>query len=145
MREPARLAVIDTNVVAGALTTRESQSPTARIFAAMATGHLRFLLSEELLAEYATVLRRPRIRSQSGLNPDEISEILERLASNGETIALEPYAGPVPPDPKDAHLWALLVAVPSSVLITGDRTLREATRGFAVALTPREFTERFGL
>ncbi len=145
MSEPAPLAVIDTNVVTGALTTREAQSPTARIFVAMATGHLRFLLSEELLAEYATVLRRPRIRSQSRLNPDEISEILQRLASIGETIPVGPYTGPVPPDPRDVHLWALLVAAQGSVLVTGDRTLREATHAFAAAFTPREFVEQSGL
>jgi len=44
-----------------------------------------------------------------------------------------------PPDPGDAHLWALLAACPGAVLVTGDDALRKSPPQAASVLSPREF------
>ena len=56
--------VVDTNVVVSGLITSDATAPTARILDAMLRGELRFLLSEELLSEYRSVLLRPKIAAQ---------------------------------------------------------------------------------
>ena len=135
-RTPGGLVVVDTNVVVAGLLTREPGAPTAAILDAMLGGELRFLLSEELLAEYRSVLLRPKIAEAHGLLPSEVDEILIRLASHG--IVREPDGAPIG-TAGDGHLVALLESVPASVLVSGDaRLLRKvAPRG----RTPREFAE----
>ena len=133
------LLVVDTNVVVAGLLTREPNAPTARILDAMLGGTLRFLLSEALLAEYRVVLMRPAIARAHGLAADEVDEILIRLAANA--VIREPPAGPSGPA-GDTHLFELLAAEPSALLVSGDaRVLRHAG---ARGRSPREYLEESG-
>lgn len=128
--------VVDTTVVVAGLLTGDPAAPTARILDAMLRGVARFLLSEELLAEYRTVLLRPKIASLHGLSGAEIDEILVRLAANG--AVREP--GPAPRGPRgDGHLFALLEAEPKALIVSGDAAvLRQAgPRG----RTPKQASE----
>jgi predicted nucleic acid-binding protein len=111
----------------------------------MTVGRLRFLLSEALLGEYASVLLRPSILHQGKLGSIEGRTLISRLARNGEFIVPAPHQGATPPDVKDTHLWAILKSVEGSLLVTGDRTLRAATLSFATALLPREFVDKYGI
>lgn len=129
--------VIDTNVVAAGLLTGEPRAPTARLVAAMLAGRLPFLLSVDLLAEYREVLLRPTLVRRHGLSEDEIERLLQTIAFFARLR--EPRTTDTrPPDPGDLHLWQLVAAEPGSILVTGDRALREApAAGFAV-LTPAD-------
>ena len=51
-------AVIDANVVVAGLMTTDQNSPPAKILHAMLNGKLIYLMSEELIAEYAEVMRQ---------------------------------------------------------------------------------------
>jgi putative PIN family toxin of toxin-antitoxin system len=127
------LVVVDTNVVVAGLLTSESAAPTARILDAMLAGRVRYLLSEELLWEYRTVLLRPKIAAAHGLAADEVDEILVRLAANGAVRAsavMDSGTG------GDRHLFRLLEAEPEARLVTGDARVleRAGRRGW----TPRD-------
>jgi hypothetical protein len=48
------------------------------------------------------------------------------------------------PDPRDAHLWALLETVPGAVLVTGDQALIDAAPEGVSVIGPRDFAELTG-
>lgn len=119
----ARIFVIDTNVLVAGLITHDITSPTVRILDAMLTGDLVYLLSPALLAEYRTVLLRPRLRAAHGLTETEVDAVLTDIVANA--VWREPVAAPAQgaPDPADDHLWALLACEPEAMLVTGDKLL----------------------
>ena len=135
-------AVIDTNVVVSGLLTSLAASPTVRILDGMLAGRFRFLLSVELLAEYRAVLLRPKIRQRHGLSVAEVDVLLTEIAANGAVLEVEPAAGGARRG--DDHLWRILEAAPSAVLVTGDRRLVETPRAGTRALSPRAFVELIG-
>ena len=131
-------AIIDANVVVSGLLSSDSESPTARILNAMIAGDGVFILSLTLLAEYRNVLLRPRLQKRHGLTAAEIDQILEDITLNA--AIREPAASATPaPDPGDNHLWALLAAVPTAVLVTGDRLLLERPPPRCTLLSPRAY------
>lgn len=117
--------ILDTNVVVSGLLTGDPTSHPARMLDAMLGGTVRCLISRELLAEYRAVLLRPAIRARHGLVDGEIDAILEQIAL---MCAVRRPASdhPTPPDPGDAHLWALMATEPGAILVTGDRALIDA-------------------
>ena len=104
----------------------------------MLSGRLRFVVSVPLLAEYRTVLLRPRICSFHGLSEAEVERVLTRLVENGAVREPAP-AAPAAPDRGDAHLWALLEAEPRALLVTGDRALLDAPPPGRSVVSPRSF------
>lgn len=116
--------VIDTNVLVSGLLASNPESPLVRIVDGMLGAAFPFVLSEDLLAEYHTVLVRPRIRKLHGLSDHEIDTILMDIARHA--IVLKPVAAihvPAAPDPGDQFLWNLLAARDDLVLVTGDKLL----------------------
>lgn len=133
-------AVVDTNVVVSGLLTRLAASPTAQILDGMLAGSFRFLLSVELIAEYRDVLLRPKIRSHHRLSEAEVDVLLAEIAANGVVVELErPEAGRR--KGSDQHVWDLVAADVSAVLVTGDQRLLDAPIGNATAMSPRAFFE----
>ena len=120
-----RVFIVDTNVLVAGLITAASDAPTARIVDAMLDGSLAYLLSGDLLREYRDVLLRPRLCRHHGLSESEIDQILAEIVANAVWFDPCPNMGSTSPDPRDAHLWALLAYEPTAVLITGDRLLLE--------------------
>ena len=139
----ARTFVIDTNVLVAGLLTTEPRSPTARVLDAMLEGRLVYLLSPELLREVREVLLRPRIARRHGLTQSEIDRLLTELTANALWREPQTDPGPPPPDPQDAHLWALLASEPRALLVTGDRLLLENPRPGTSVITPAAWIERF--
>lgn len=132
--------VIDTTVVVAGLLTARAEAPTARILDAMIAADFVYLLSEALLTEYRGVLIRPRIRTRHGLSEREVDALLECIAENA--AIREPGASiTVPPDPGDAHLWALLDGEPEAILVTGDKALLENPPRKDALCTPAVFVE----
>jgi putative PIN family toxin of toxin-antitoxin system len=137
-----RLWVVDTNVLVAALLTTQADSPTARTLDAMLSGHLMFVLSPALLAEYRSVMLRPRLMQGHGLTEAEVDELLAALTANA--IWREPPADALSttaPDDGDAHLWALLCCEPSTALVTGDRLLLDDPYPGRVLMQPRQLWE----
>ena len=118
--------IVDTNVVVAGLLTGRADSPVARVLDGMLAATLPFAISDALLAEYRTVLRRPALRKAHGLVSDEIDMIVLNLAQHAIVIA--PVPAPPAPDPGDQHLWELLVSRKDLLLVTGEKKLqRDAT------------------
>jgi len=132
-------AVIDTNVVVAGVLTAAADSPTARILDGMRRGAFPFLLSAALLAEYREVLLRPKIRKVHGLSEREIDLLLTELATHA--VVREPEAAAGAPDPRDNHLWTLVLGVPGSALVTGDLALTRTPPPGSRVLSPREFVD----
>ena len=129
--------VVDTNVVVSALIGSDSNAPPARILEAMLDGSLLYLMSGDLLTEYASVLRRPRLVRLHGRSEEEIDRLLTELTANA--IWREAPAGDTAPDANDNHRWALLASWAGSRLVTGDRLLVENAPAGRLVLTPRDF------
>jgi len=140
-------AVVDTNVVVAGLLTREPTSPTARILDTMLEGRLSFLLSVPLLAEYGSVLLRPRICALHRLDEEAVDRILEDLARNGalrEPQAVDlASAVPLPGGRDDQHLWELLACERDAVLVTGDRQLLGSPPGWASVVKPAAWLKKW--
>lgn len=131
--------VVDTNVIVSALIGSESKAPPAQILEAMLDGSLLYLISGDLLTEYASVLRRPRLVRLHGRSEEEIDRLLAELTANA--IWREAPAGDSAPDANDNHLWALLASWAGSRLVTGDRLLVESAAAGRLVLTPRDFVD----
>jgi len=125
--------VVDTNVVVAGLITGADRSPVALIMDAMLSGSLLYLLSPELLAEYRSVLLRPKLTKLHGLTEAEVDRLLVELTANA--MWREPK--PASPARGDDHLWALLNAYAGSILITGDRLLLENPPARSSVISPK--------
>lgn len=136
---PGAAVIVDTNVVVAGLLTANDTSPVARILDGMLAAAFPFVLSAALLAEYRTVLVRPKLRKLHGLNVGEVETILTDLAQNAIVLAPPPGTAPPAPDPGDQLLWDLLAARDDVLLVTGDkRLLEDAVMGVRV-FSPQVF------
>ncbi len=135
MTRPA--AIIDTNVVVAGLLTANDASPVARILDGMLHAAFPFVVSEALLAEYRSVLVRPRLRKLHGLTVAQVDAILTDIAQHA--IVLAPVAAPPAPDPGDQLLWDLLAARADLQLVTGDKLLLRDTGMQGRVIAPQAF------
>lgn len=135
----SKICIIDTNIVVAGLISTDPTSPPVRILDAMLNGKLLYLMSVELLNEYAEVLRRPGISRHHGLMDDEIDVVLTELVANA--IWREPATSHEAPDPGDNHLWALLASQADSLLVTGDLLLIEHPPGKSPVMSARSYVE----
>lgn len=133
--------IVDTNVVVAGLLTARTDSPVARVLDGMLAAVFPFAISDALLAEYRTVLRRPSLRRVHGLTLDELDIVLVDLAHHGIVIA--PVPAPPAPDPGDQHLWELLAAREDLLLVTGEKKLQRDRAMGPRILTPATFVERW--
>jgi len=138
-----RIFIIDTNVLVAGLITAETNSPTARVLDAMLSGSLFYLLSKDLLREYRNVLLRPRLSRLHGLNELDIDQLLTEITANAIWREPQPDRNHNSPDPQDAHLWSLLAAEPTAILVTGDRLLIENPRPQSSIISPATWAENF--
>ena len=136
---PPKVCIIDTNVIVSGLIGTDSNSPPARILDAMIDGDIPYLMSDALLSEYSSVLRRPNLAGLHGCPDDEIDKLLGDLVANA--LWREPSASGDAPDPGDDHLWALLVSHPQSQLVTGDRLLLENPPAGVSVISPRHLVD----
>ena len=111
--------VVDTNVVVSAIL--RDRNPEKAIFHLVENPECEWVASEEILAEYREVLRRPRF----GLSPDILARWDERFRC---AIAVWPVTTPAdfPRDQKDAKFLACALASEADFLLTGDRDFEDA-------------------
>ena len=132
--------IIDTNVLVAGLLTSHTDSPVARILDDMLGAAFPFVLSEALLAEYRSVLVRPRLCRLHGLSEAEIDTILMDIARHA--IVLTPVrmtATPSAPDLGDQFLWDLLASRADLVLVTGDKLLLQDEAMQRQVISPQIF------
>jgi len=133
----SKIFIVDTNVLAAGLITKDKNSPTAQILDLVLTGKVLFLLSPALLNEYLSVLSRPKLRKLHRLSAKEIDQILSEITANAIWQDVEDkYKAP---DPGDNHLWNLLMKHSSYSLITGDLLLIEQAPSDRSVITPATF------
>jgi putative PIN family toxin of toxin-antitoxin system len=113
--------IVDTSVVVAGLLPANETSPVARILDGMLAAVFPFVVSEALLAEYHTVLVRPKLRKLHGLTFAEVEAILTDLAQHA--ILLAPTATARAPNRGDQLLSTLLAARADMLLVTGDKRL----------------------
>ena len=135
-----KVCVVDTNIVISGFIGSASGRP-ARILRAMLGGRIPYLMSDDLLAEYSSVLRRPKIVRLHGRTTDEVNQILVDLVANA--MWRVPVYGDAAPDTGDSHLWALLAVHPQGLLVTGDRLLIDNPPSGACVISPRRFADTF--
>lgn len=135
------VCVVDTNVVVSGLISSGKESPTVFVLDAMLGGGLVYLLSQELLNEYSTVLRRPKLLRLHGLGGEDIDRLLTHLVANA--MWREPAVMGDAPDSADGHLWALLATYPGAVLITGDQLLIREPPTPGSVISPRRFRDAY--
>jgi predicted nucleic acid-binding protein len=105
---------------------------------AVLRGTFPFLLSFDLLAEYRTVLFRPKIQRLHGLTTTEVDTILTKMTTNG--LVKEPGGTQAKGlDPCDLHIWQLLETVSNAMLVTGDQALRKFLIKTTPVFSPQEF------
>ena len=132
------VAIVDTNVVAALMTSRED-SPVARVLDGMLAARFPFALSEALLAECRVVLSRPKLRGLHGRSVEELESLLVEIVRHA--IVLEPVSAPPAPDPGDQMLWNLLAVRLDLVLVSGDRALLLDEGMSGRVLSPVQFVE----
>jgi len=133
--------IVDTNVVVAGLITKDPKATVCQILDAMLSGRLPYLLSADLLNEYAQVLSRPKISRYHGLITTEVDCLLEELTANA--IWRETSISEDAPDPGDNHLWSLLKTQHGGILVTGDQLLVQNPPADASVLIPKHFFELF--
>jgi len=125
-------AVIDTNVLVSSLLTKRADSPTVKVMKAISEGTLIPLYNEEIMAEYAEVLHRPKFP----FTEKRIRPVLASIRAFG--LAVDP--GPtdeILPDMDDLVFYEVVMEKreDDAYLVTGN--LRHfPTRSFIV--TPAE-------
>jgi len=137
VKRPA--VIVDTNVVVAGLLAADDASPVARVLDGMLAAAFPFVVSEAQLAEYRTVLLRPRIRKLHGLTVAEAEAVLVEIAQHA--IVLAPVATSSAPDPGDQLLWELLAARSDLLLVTGDKLLLRDARMRARVISAKVFVE----
>lgn len=132
-------AVIDTNIFVSGLITTDADSPVARILDGMLTGKIPYLMSEELLVEYAKVLRRPKLAGLHLLTEKEIDAVLAEIVANA--MWREPVPAEEAPDSNDSHLWRLLASEYGCTLVTGDKLLLSNPPATHSVVSPRNYID----
>ena len=133
-------AVIDTNVIVASLLTRNHDSATARVMDAVYSGNVTPLVCDEMLAEYADVLYRPRLK----LDAAKCEYILSLISDIGKRI--DPASSTVEmPDEDDRVFLEVAMAGQSegeSRLVTGN--LRHYPKADFI-VTPADFCALLGI
>lgn len=133
-REPI-YAVIDTNVIISALLSSKEDSATVMIMEKLFNKEFIPLLSEEILWEYHSVLRRKKFSFTEEL----VQSLIDAIENLAEKILPCP-ADEMLPDMKDLPFYEVVLTKnePSAYLVTGN-IKHFPQKTFVV--TPREFIE----
>lgn len=123
-------AVIDTNILVSALL--RVGSPPEMVVRGVARQHLKPVVCEGTMAEYRSVLPRPRL----GLNPTAVTELLTLLEQQADWVDVPAYSGtPALPDPTNWPFIACTLAAACPVVTSN-------AKHFPVSIGLRVMTAR---
>ena len=111
-------AVIDTNVVVGALIRREGRNRS--VLRACFEGTLHPILGQSLFLEYEDVLGRERLFRNSPLSPQERRRFFEAFLSVCEWVKVYYLWRPNLRDEADNHLLELAVAGGAKMIVNNN-------------------------
>jgi putative PIN family toxin of toxin-antitoxin system len=132
--------LIDTNVLLSA--ALRNKLPERVVLYVATQKDCRRLVTPEILAEYAGVLRRPKF----GLDETTLKHWADLLAMRTVSVGNPPAGPDFPRDPKDAPFLAAALATQATFLITGDKDLLAAKDLVATRIvTVAEFAIEFGI
>ena len=108
-------AVIDTNVIVSALISRHTDSATVMVLNSVFSEHIIPVYNEDILNEYATVLRRKKFNFSEDFINETITTIKDKgihseRINSGETL----------PDAKDLVFYEVALSQEDSFLVTGN-------------------------
>ena len=107
--------VIDTNVIISALLSRHQDSATVKILDYLYDRTIVPVYNDEILNEYAVVLRRPRFKfSEATINAT--LEAIKKGGLRSDRISSNENL----PDPQDVVFYEVALSVDDSFLVTGN-------------------------
>ena len=108
-------AVIDTNVIISALLSRHQDSATVKILDYLYDRTIVPVYNDEILNEYAVVLRRPRFKfSEATINAT--LEAIKKGGLRSDRISSNENL----PDPQDVVFYEVALSVDDTFLVTGN-------------------------
>ena len=109
--------VIDTNVLVSALLSSKEDAATVQVAAKMLVGEIMPLYSQEILAEYRSVLARKKF----GFSFDAVHALLSAIEKFGQLVTPSP-SGEVLPDMKDLPFYEVVMdqQAKEAYLVTGN-------------------------
>lgn len=110
-------AVIDTNVVTGAMLT---SGANRKVLRACLRGAVTPLIGTAWFLEYEDLITRPRLFAESHMSARERLDLLAALASVSEWVEVYCTWRPNLPDEGDNHLIELAVAGSASAIVTNN-------------------------
>jgi putative PIN family toxin of toxin-antitoxin system len=113
--------LIDTNIVVSAIL--KDRVPEKVILFVSRQGEFQWMVSEEILQEYLSVIKRPKF-SLSQETQDKWTTMFARYT---ETVDVDTEID-FPRDRKDAKFLAAAISCDADFLITGDRDFEEAQK-----------------
>ena len=130
--------VVDTNVIISALIS--PAGPPGRIIAAWHRRQITVVVSEAMLVELRDAMHYPRVRRRISMTDEELSTVLDDLASAATAIDEPDHVAVLVRDPDDAIFVEAAVAGNADYIVTGDRDLLElgSYEGIRV-VTPADF------
>lgn len=108
-------AVIDTNVIVSALISKHADSATVVVLSSVFSEDVTPIYNEDILNEYATVLRRKKFNFSEEFINETISSIKDK-GIHSDRI----NSGDILPDPKDLVFYEVALSVKESFLVTGN-------------------------
>ena len=108
-------AVIDTNVIVSALISKHADSATVVVLSSVFSEDITPIYNEDILNEYATVLRRKKFNFSEEFINETISSIKDK-GIHSDRI----NSGDILPDPKDLVFYEVALSVEESFLVTGN-------------------------
>ena|SRR5215467_975469 len=137
-----RAYVLDTDVLVAAF--RSHAGASRQVLEAARGRRFELLLSVPLMLEYESVLTRPEHLAASGASTEDVSAVLDELASVGKTVALEIRIRPMLPDPNDEMVLETAINGRADAIVTfNERDFRPvATRFRCSVLRPGEVVRK---
>src|SRR6266567_1277020 len=121
--------VLDTDVLIAAVRSKQGAS---RVWVrAVLSREATLLLSVPLALEYEAVLTRPEHLAASGASREDISAVLDELASVGKRVELMIRTRPMLPDPNDEMVLETAIIGRADAIVTfNDRDFRPVAARF---------------
>ena len=134
--------VVDTNVLVAAF--RSDTGASRQVLEAARARRFDLLLSVPLMLEYESVLTRPEHLAASGASREDVSAVLDELASVGKRVELVIRTRPMLPDPNDEMVLETAINGRADAIVTlNDRDFRPvATRFRCSVLRPGKVVRR---
>ena len=121
--------VLDTDVLVAAL--RSDAGASRQVLEAARIRRFDLLLSVPLMLEYESVLTRPEHLAAPGASREDVSAVLDELASVGKRVELVIRTRPMLPDPNDEMVLETAINGRADAIVTfNDRDFRPVAARF---------------